>query len=115
MDNNSFFSIDRLVEFGMGMAVANQMVSTMNRAMQTMHVTGSGQTIPQPLQQIYFVAIDNKPVGPLNEGELSQLIYQKKVKKDTLAWMPGMLGWQPVEKVSAILKSVALTPPELPK
>lgn len=115
MDNNSFFSIDRLVEFGMGMAVANQMVSTMNRAMQTMPVPGSGQTIPQPLQQIYFVAIDNKPVGPLNEGELSQLIYQKKVKKDTLAWMPGMLGWQPVERVSAILKIVALTPPELPK
>lgn len=109
------FSIDRLVEFGMGMAVANQMVSTMNRAMQTMHVPGSGQTIPQPLQQIYFVAIDNKPVGPLNEGELSQLISQKKVKKDTLVWMPGMLGWQPVEKVSAILKIVALTPPELPK
>lgn len=30
MDDNSFFSIDRLVEFGVGMAVANQMVRTMN-------------------------------------------------------------------------------------
>ena len=54
MDNNSFFSIDRLVEFGMSMAVANQMVQTMNQFMQAMHVPGSDMTISQPLQQIFL-------------------------------------------------------------
>ena len=33
MDNNSFFSVDRLVEFGLGMAMAQQMVGMMNQTM----------------------------------------------------------------------------------
>ena len=53
MDNN-FNSIDRLVEFGMGMAVAQQMVNTMNYAMSNMKVPGVGTTatpnMTQPLQ-----------------------------------------------------------------
>lgn len=83
--------------------------------MQTMYVPGLGQTIPQPMQQTYYVAIDGVPVGPLGDGDLSQLIHQKKVNKDTLAWMPGMQGWQAKENIPAILRIVALTPPDLPK
>ena len=41
MDNNSFFSIDKLVEFGMGMAIAQQMVQTMNKSMVDMHIPGA--------------------------------------------------------------------------
>ena len=37
---NDFNSIDRLVEFGMGIAVAQQMVNTMNYAMSNMAVPG---------------------------------------------------------------------------
>lgn len=115
MNNNDFFSIDRLVEFGMGMAMAQQMVKVMNESMQQMYVPGSAQSIPQPaaVQQIYYVAIDSKAVGPLNDSELSQLIMQQKVNKDTLAWVPGMTAWQPIEQVPAILKVIALTPPPL--
>lgn len=113
MDNQSFFSIDRLLEFGMGMAVAQQMVQTMNQTMQTMQMPG--QRMPQPIQRLYYVAINGKQVGPLNESELAQMIQQKKICKDSLAWMPGMQGWQPIESVPSILKIVALTPPELPK
>lgn len=114
MDNNSFFSIDRLVEFGMSMAVANQMVQTMNQFMQAMHVPGSDMAMSQPLQQIFYVVINSAPVGPLDSCTLSQLIFQKKITKDSLAWIPGMLCWQPIEKVPAILKIVALTPPPIP-
>ena len=72
MDDNSFFSIDRLVEFGLGMGIAQQ-----------------------------------------NDGELSQLISQKRINKDTLAWVPGLTAWKPIEQIPAILKVVALTPPPL--
>jgi hypothetical protein len=114
MDDNSFFSIDRLVDFGMGMAMAQQMVNVMNRSMQSMYVPGSIQSMPQPAaQQVYYVAIEGKPVGPLNDSELSQLISQKKVNKDSLSWVPGMPSWQPIEQVPAILKVIALTPPPL--
>ena len=113
MDNSSFFSIDRLIEFGLGMGIARQMVGMMNQSMQSMYVPGSIQSMPTSIAQTYFVAINGHQVGPLNDSELSQLISQKKVTKDTLAWMPGMTGWKPVEQVPAILKLVALTAPPL--
>ena len=113
MDNSSFFSIDRLIEFGLGMGIARQMVGMMNQSMQSMYVPGSIQSMPTSIAQTYFVAINGHQVGPLNDSELSQLISQKKVTKDTLAWMQGMTGWKPIEQVPAILKLVALTPPPL--
>lgn len=113
MDNSSFFSIDRLIEFGLGMGIARQMVGMMNQSMLSMYVPGSIQSMPTSIAQTYFVAINGQQVGPLNDSELSQLISQKKVTKDTLAWMPGMTGWKPIEQVPAILKLVALTPPPL--
>ena len=115
MDNQSFFSIDRLMEFGLGMGVAQQMVGVMNQYMQQMYVPGSIQSMPQPMPQTYYVAVDGQQVGPLNDGELIQLINQKKINKDTLAWVPGMLEWKPIEQVPAILKVIALTPPPLNK
>lgn len=113
MDNQSFFSIDRLLEFGLGMGMAQQMVGMMNQYMQQMYVPGSIQSMPKPMSQIYYVAIDEQQVGPLNDSELSRLIAQKQVNKDSLAWMPGMAAWQPIEQIPAILKIVALTPPPL--
>lgn len=113
MTDQNFFSIDRLVEFGMSAAIAQQMVKSMNQNMQNMYVPGSIQSMPQPAPSIYYVAINGQQTGPLNEAELTQLIIQKQVNKDTLAWMPGMAAWQPIEKVPAILKVIALTPPPL--
>ncbi len=43
MNDNNFFSVDRLVEFGMGMAMAQQMVNMMNQSMKQMYVPGSIQ------------------------------------------------------------------------
>ena len=114
MDDQSCFYIDRLVDFGLGMGVANQMVGIMNQYMRTMDIPGSIQQLQRTVLPIYYVAIDRQPIGPLNDGEMASLIAQKKVTKDTLAWMPGMMGWQPIEKVPAILKIVALAPPPLP-
>ena len=39
MSDNSFFSMDRLVEFGLGMAVAQQMTNAPLRA-QSAHLAG---------------------------------------------------------------------------
>lgn len=113
MDNNDFFSLDRLLEFGLGMGIAQQMINVMNQSMKSMYIPGSIQSMPQSIANIYYVAIDGYQTGPLRESELMKLIQDKKVSKDTLAWMPGMSAWLPIEKVPAILKLVALTPPPL--
>ncbi len=113
MNDNNFFSVDRLVEFGMGIAMAQQMVNMMNQSMQQMYVPGSIQSMPQPKANIYYVGINGQQVGPLNESELITMINNRSVNKDTLAWMPGMPAWKPIEQVPEILKIIALTPPPL--
>lgn len=116
MNDQSFFSIDRLVEFGMSAAIAQQMVNSMNQTMQQMYVPGSIQSMPQPTapQPVFYVGIDGQQVGPLNEQELARLVTEKRINKDTLGWMPGMPAWKPVAEIPAILKVIALTPPPMP-
>lgn len=109
---NSFFSMDRLVEFGLSLAVAQQMVNTMNQAMQNMYVPGAMNPMQQPASQTYYAILDDKQSGPYSEQELSRLIADKKVTKDTYVWRPGMIDWQKVENVPDVLKLVALTPPK---
>lgn len=113
LDDSNFFSLDRLVEFGMSASIAQQMVASMNQQMQQMQYPGSMNTMPQRQPGVYYVAIDGQPNGPLDEKELGRLIYNKQVNKDTLCWMPGMVQWQPVSQVPAVLRIVALTPPPL--
>lgn len=113
MDNDSFYSMERLIEFGLGMAIAQQMVNVMNQSMNSMYVPGSIQSMPHPQTQLYYVALEGKQVGPLNDSELMSLVQRREVNKDTLAWVPGMASWQPIEKVPQILKLIALTPPPL--
>ena len=124
--DQSFFSVDRLVEFGLGMAVAQQMVGVMNRAMQGMYIPGSIQAMPPanpaaaptlappPLPATYYVAVEGRQVGPLGETDLCTLIKNGQVTKDTLCWHPGLAAWQPVERTPAVLRLVALTPPPVP-
>lgn len=116
MNDSNFFSIDRLVEFGLGMAMARQMVSIMNESMKNMYVPGSIQSMPTPqVASNIYVAIGNNPVGPLTEKEFAALVAEQKVTKETLVWSPGMLGWKPLQEVPSILKIIAMAPPPLPK
>lgn len=114
MNEHSFYSIDRLVEFGLGMALARQMVNVMNESMKNMYVPGSIQSMPAPqMATNIYVAIGGRPVGPLTERDFTTLITERKVTKDTLVWSPGMLGWKPLQEVPSILRIVAMIPPPL--
>ena len=115
MNDNSFYSIDRLIEFGMGMAMAQQMVRVMNETIQTMYVPGSIQSMPAAPPVTFYVAINGRQVGPISESEFTQLVTTKQVTKDTLAWMPGMLAWKPIEQIPSILKVIAVAPPPIPE
>ena len=113
MDDSNFFSINRLVEFGMGMAVAQQMVKTMNHTMKDMYVPGAMNSMPEKqLQQSFFYAIiEGNQTGPFSEQELSRLITEKKISKETYIWKPGMRDWEIAEKIPEVLKLVILAPP----
>ena len=111
MDDNSFFSIDRLVEFGMGMAVAQQMVKTMNESMTNMHIPGAMNSIKKLKEKFFYAMIEGNQAGPFSEQELARLIAEKKVSKETYIWMPSLPNWKMAEQIPEVLKLVALTPP----
>lgn len=117
MDNDHFFSIDRLVEFGMSLAVSQQMVQMMNHTMQNMYIPGAmapmqnQQNNTQIMPNIFYVVIDGNSVGPLSESEIIKMISNKQITKDTFVWKPGMTDWQKVESTPEVLKLVLLSPP----
>jgi hypothetical protein len=119
-DENSFYSIDRLVEFGMGMAVAQQMVQSMNQTMAAMHIPGAGNPMPPPAQpnaamphRVYYAVLDGKQAGPFSETELTRLINDKKLSKETYVWHTGLREWKTAENVPEIVRLVALAPPPI--
>lgn len=118
MNENSFYSVDRLVEFGLTLGVATQMAYSMNASLQNMQIPGSrNPMMPNVLvedQPLFYVVLDGKPVGPLATSELSRLIAEGRVTKETYVWKPGMPDWQLAENVPEVLKLVALTPPPIP-
>ena len=111
MNEDSFFSINRLIEFGMSMAVAQQMVKSMNLTMTNMHIPGAMNPMQPAPQQFYYAMIEGKQAGPFSEQELSRLISEKKVLKETYIWKPGLTNWEIAEKLPEVLKLVALAPP----
>jgi hypothetical protein len=116
MNEHSFYSVDRLLEFGMSMAVAQQMVKSMNDMMANMHIPGSmnhSRTFDQSNpNNIFYAIIDGKQEGPFSETEFAGLITSKKVVKETYVWKPGMIDWQLAEKIPSVLQIVAITPPK---
>ncbi len=125
MSNNSFFSMDKLVEFGMGMTVAKQMTQAMNEAMTSsmQQIKGNSYSYCQitppnnmeaamPAKLIYTV-FEGKQAGPFNESEIARLVFEKTLTKDTLVWMPGMSEWKKAEDVPEVLKIIALCPPPI--
>ncbi len=115
MSENDYYSIDKLVEFGMGIAIANQMASSMNQTLKQMEVPGAGKIIPVQAEAIYYAILEDKQTGPYSLSDLSRLISDKKVVKETYVWKPGMPKWDLVENVSEVLQLVAITPPPIPK
>jgi hypothetical protein len=115
MNEVSFYSIDKLVEFGMGVSVANQMVNSMNQTIKNLVIPGAGNTTNSTNNaDLYYAVIDNKAAGPYSYTELGRLISEKRIVKETYIWKPGMRQWNLAENVPEVLQLVALTPPPVP-
>jgi hypothetical protein len=113
MNGNQFYSIDRLIEFGMGVSIAQQMAQSMNQIMTQTRIPGAGNSPGNAVPCVYYAALDGKQAGPFSETEILKLLTEKKITKDTLMWMPGMKSWQCAETISEIMRLVALMPPAL--
>lgn len=113
--DNSFFAVDKLVEFGLSMAVAQQMIQSMNQSLDHMKVAGPSSIQNSTNQEIYYVIIDENQAGPFTEQQMIGLINDKRVTKSSYVWKPGLSNWQLAEKMPEILKLVVLSPPPFNK
>lgn len=110
-DNNSFSTIDRLVEFGMGLAVAQQMVNTMNHCIGNMQVAGTGNALGQATSLVnksYYLIVNNAVAGPFSEKELYVLAKSHTLKSESLLWCTGMSGWTFARNIPEVMKIVLL-------
>lgn len=106
------------MELGLSMSMAQQMVNTMNHAMNNMQIPGvnagtTGQqqianaNLPTPSQ--WYVVVDGKQAGPLSDAELSALACAGKIKDETFVWQPGMKAWQTACNVPQVNKMILLS------
>lgn len=113
MNDDSFFSINKLVEFGMGMAVAQQMVQSMNTVIQQTQVPG----VNNPMQTVataeivYYAILEGNQASPFSESEVIRLIENKKIGNQTYIWKLGMSDWDVAQNIPEIVRLVALNPP----
>lgn len=121
-----FSSLDKLVEFGLGVGIASQMMNTMQSVIARTAVPGvginpgavtigssspggaGGRILEAPLVKSYFIVKDEHVAGPLNEQELSILVKKGVVARDTFCWSPGMKGWNLAECIPEINKLILL-------
>ncbi len=124
MNEDFYGSIERLVEFGMSMKVADAMMNAMNQTMANMQMPNyqrvnqinmqSNVAVPPVPQKKYFVGIDNAPVGPLDADELKQKIALKEVTPETLIWYQGLPGWAQAKTLNEVNILFGQVPPEMP-
>jgi hypothetical protein len=114
MENCNFNSLDKLLEFGMSMAVAQQMMQTMNNAMnqmQTPQFNSLNMNVPKPM--LFYALVNDIPQGPFTEDVIISHIIANRINKVTMVWFNGLPGWMQAEQVPEVNKLFALVPPPL--
>lgn len=112
MNDSNFLAMDKLMEFGLSMGMASQMVNMMNQTMQNIQMPGVSKPVSSQVVE-WYVVLDGKAKGPFTVKEVKGLLLDKKISKDTLVWCAGMATWQPVETTVEIQKLILQLPPTL--
>ncbi len=110
--STDFSSLDKLMELGMSMALARQMMDTMNYTMEHTRVAGvnatPAQQMPSAAQETWYAAINGHQAGPLSYSELKALVNNGSLTANTLLWCPGMTAWKRALDLPVINKLLLL-------
>ena len=114
-----FYSVDKLVQFGVSSSAANNLIDQMNQAFDSMRVPGVN-TMPSQndslsISDIYHVVLDGKASGPYLLTEVARLIDENRITKDSYVWKPGMKNWDYACNFPEVLRLIAITPPTVPE
>jgi membrane protease subunit (stomatin/prohibitin family) len=93
---------------GVGNAIANQM-PTLGQPLQV-------SPPPLPTQTpVFFIAVSGVRQGPLSLEQITLLVSQGGVNRDTLVWRQGMTAWTKAGEVAELQGVFSSVPPSLPQ
>lgn len=116
---------------GMGYAMGAQMAHTLGQTMgggaagpssgpPPVGAAGSGPppgttaSAPPAHGNLFYVSINDQPVGPLDAASLRLKVQTGEVTGSTLAWTSGMSEWTSAAAIPEIHQMLASAPPPLP-
>ena len=117
----NFFSMDRLVEFGMGMAMSQQIAQSMNNMMASMQMMPQMQVAAQPLyvQQPLQQGMPMQPVYRQYAGQpqpaAGQAVGQNPAGQNPAAFAQGGQASIPSAGQAAAKEELPALPPPLPE
>lgn len=101
---------------GLGAAMGGMMAQQQQGPWGAMPAPQPAVATPPPLTPPvqWHIAIDGAASGPFNQAELSALVKEGKLTRDSLAWSQGQDGWKAVSEIPALSGLFASQPPPLP-
>lgn len=113
-----FYSLDKLLEFGLPANAANNMIDSMNQVFDAMKIPGvdnvATESISTWAEDLYYAVLDGEKSGPYTLVEVARLIVDKKITKNSYLWKPGMNKWAYADTFPEVVRLIAIDPPDVP-
>lgn len=114
-----FSSLDKLVEFGMGVSIATQMMNTMNHVIAQTAYPATGYNpgvikkddapaVPEDAQKKYYIVSDERVAGPMSATDVVALVKKGVVTEKTFCWFPGLNAWKLAGDIPEVHKLILL-------
>jgi membrane protease subunit (stomatin/prohibitin family) len=97
----------------LGGAMGNQMAGMMNQMGQNINQNQQNPP-PLPTSVSFFVVLNGQQAGPFSMAELTQLVSNSQLTKETHVWKAGMGNWEKAESVPDLSMLFAHVPPPIP-
>ncbi len=97
----------------LGGAMGNQMAGMMNQMGQNINQNQQNPP-PLPTSVSFFVVLNGQQAGPFSMKELTQLVSNSQLTKETHVWKAGMGNWEKAESVPDLSMLFAHVPPPIP-
>lgn len=114
--NMGFNPAAMIASMAVGSAVGQNMASSMNGIMSGANLHFDTRTIPSvpPTISSYFVAVNDKPMGPFSISELYTMSTLGELLKDSLVWKQGMSEWASAGSVQELDSLFKNSKPPIP-
>lgn len=114
MDDDSKLSVNKMVEFAMGLSMASLFNQAMNNTFVNTAKKFNNDQLDIPPRYIYAI-IGGAQKGPFSLGEVMAFIKSGDITPESYMWKPGMPEWKLAKDITDIAPGLEFMPPQSPK